>query len=172
MNVLQTCARSGTSVQKIFLNTAHWFHSPVLTLILHKSHIEQHCGCVSLVSQHSGPYFSRPASPHRLLLCAAPLIHNGMSHALKRPLSLECSFCVCACVDVKHPKIILPCLVIVRQATRLVIMVITIIFFKCNHRKNPPPGETHHWVFFSMGLCTTAVCVGAVRRAPALIKNK
>lgn len=94
MDVLQTCARSGNSVQKIFLNTTHW---PDLTLILHKSHIEQHCGCVSLVSQHSDPDFSQPPSPHRLLLCAAPLIHNGMSRALKRPLSLECSFCLCLC---------------------------------------------------------------------------
>lgn len=77
----------------IFLTTSHFL---VLTLILHKNYTELHCPGVSLVSWHYRAYFCQPPSPHPQLLCTAPLIHNGMSHSLKRPLS-GVHFCVHVC---------------------------------------------------------------------------
>lgn len=119
------------------------------------------------------PYFSQPPSPHPLLLCAAPLIHNGMSHALKRPLSWV-HFCERARVSGLHPKIILPFFFLFSSSfakpARLLIIVIRVLFRETIVKS--PPGKTHQRVFFSTGSCTTAVCVEAVRRAPALIRHK
>lgn len=38
------CRHESSAIEKIFLTTTQWFHSLVLTLILHKSHTELHCG--------------------------------------------------------------------------------------------------------------------------------
>lgn len=169
-NVLQACSKSGNLViEKLFLTTTCWFHSLVLTLILHKSHTELHCGCVSLVSRHSQPHFGQPLSPHPLLLCTAPLIHNGMSHALKRPLSwvhflfdnvyILRSFCF---FFSSSPSSFANPLGLWSWLSEFCLGTIV----------KSPPGKTHQRVFFSMGLCTTVVCVEAVRRAPALIRHK
>lgn len=98
--VLQACATSGNSVQKIFPTTTHWFHSLVLTLILHKSHTGRHCGRVSLVSRHSQPYFRQPPSPHPLLLCAAPSNPQWNVPCPETSPLLSSLLCVCVCVNV------------------------------------------------------------------------
>lgn len=106
-----------------------------------------------LSCQSTQPYFSQPPSPHWLLLCAAPLIHNGMSHALNRPLSWV-PFCVCLCqcfISKDH------CFIIFCKPTRLMIMVIRVLWR--NYSKIPlqerlsPVGILLHGVMHNSGLC-------------------
>lgn len=122
------------------------------------------------MSRHCRPYFGQqPLSPHPVLLCTAPLIHNGMSHGLKHLLSWV-HFCV------------------KRSAFRLFSVWGSLFPFTsflpthwaydCGYQfclgtivKSPFETDSHYRVF-SMGLCTTEACVEAVRRAPALIRHK
>lgn len=100
-----------------------------------------------------------------------PLIHNGMSHALKRPLSwVHFSVRVFLMIYVPKSCCLLPPPLLHCLPTRPMIMIIRVL---CqNYCEIPSRQDSHQRVFFSMGLCTTVVCVEAVRRAPALIRHK
>lgn len=116
----------------------------------------------TLASQPPHP----PSSLGWPLLFVAPLIYKGMYHTINRPLSW-----VTFCTYPRECFIILPwCIVFFFPQTRYrPWRGLSRVFWRgyCEI----PLKETL-WVFHSTGLCTTAVCVEAVNRVTALIKNK